>query len=152
MRISFCITNQKFKPKTQYVGKKKLEMNPQKIHLQRMNLQNAHWHIRFRVILAQKFPQAMLLQRHRFLYYAMSNLYQAKKSYDGNHKTIFKLQMRYMNSLPETINIANVLNFDNWYLSARQPRLGFANPNATPPIRASHNIIKQANFNLWTTY
>lgn len=131
--------------------KKKLEMNPQKIRPQRMNLQNAHWHIRFRVILAQKFPQAMLLQRHRFLHYAMSNLYQAEKSYDGNHKTIFKLQMRYMNSLPETINIANVLNFDNWYLSARQPRLGFANPNATPPIRASHNIIKQVNFNLWTT-
>lgn len=54
--------------------------------------------------------------------------------------------MGYMNSLPEIIKIANVLNFDNWYLSARQPSLGFASPNATPPIRAAHNIIQTSYF------
>ena len=43
---------------------------------------------------------------------------------------------------PEMINIQNVLTFDKWYLSARQPRVGFANPRATPPIRAGHRVKK----------
>ena len=38
--------------------------------------------------------------------------------------------------LPEMINIPKVLTFDKEYLSARQPRVGFARPNATPLTRA----------------
>lgn len=35
--------------------------------------------------------------------------------------------------------IPNVLNFDKEYESARQPRVGFAIPKATPPTRAAHS-------------
>lgn len=40
------------------------------------------------------------------------------------------------------IKIPNVLNFDKEYVSARQPRLGFAIPKATPPTRAAYNIAQ----------
>lgn len=49
---------------------------------------------------------------------------------------------------PEITNIPKVLNFDREYLSARQPTLGFANPNATPLIRAAYNHTEnEGNFN-----
>ena len=38
---------------------------------------------------------------------------------------------------PEIMNIQNVLTFDKQYLSAAQPRPGFASPRITPPIRAA---------------
>jgi hypothetical protein len=41
---------------------------------------------------------------------------------------------------PDIINIPNVLNFEREYLSAIQPRLGFASPNATPLTRAARNV------------
>lgn len=46
------------------------------------------------------------------------------------------------------MNIPNVLNFDREYLSARQPKPGFASPNATPPKSAAQNIHeRKGNFN-----
>jgi len=35
-----------------------------------------------------------------------------------------------------------VLNFEREYLSARQPRLGFASPNATPLTRAARKVTR----------
>jgi hypothetical protein len=38
---------------------------------------------------------------------------------------------------PEMKKIPEVINFDNEYLCARQPRVGFAIPKTTPLIRAA---------------
>lgn len=40
---------------------------------------------------------------------------------------------------PEIIKIPHVLNFEREYLSARQPRDGFAKPIPTPVTRAVNN-------------
>lgn len=43
---------------------------------------------------------------------------------------------------PEIKKIPEVLNFDNEYLCARQPRVGFAIPNTTPLIRATISVTR----------
>ena len=43
--------------------------------------------------------------------------------------------------VPDITNIPKLLNLDRYSLSAIQPGVGFASPNATPPTRA-------ANYNL----
>lgn len=40
---------------------------------------------------------------------------------------------------PDIINIPQVLIFETEYLSARQPRVGFAKPSPTPLTRAANN-------------
>ena len=60
------------------------------------------------------------------------------------------MKNEWQETLPDIINIPTVLNFDRWYLSARQPRLGFASPNITPPTRAADNKMQEENHNYST--
>lgn len=63
--------------------------------------QNVWWHIRFKVILAQKLQQAMLLLLHQCLHYATSTLYDHTRTnkwtneyFDGLHRIIYYLLER----------------------------------------------------------
>jgi hypothetical protein len=92
---------------------------------------------KLKVILAQIFQLARLLQLLEIPHRVTSALSDSRGVQERLTKRHVNIQVMMNRTPPEIKKIPEVLNFDNEYLCARQPRVGFAIPKTTPLIRAT---------------